>query len=60
VNIEGHTWAGDLQYAPWNTAREKLAQWMIEHSFATGHGDTFEELLKELSWQIQELRDARR
>jgi len=35
---------------------EQLAQWMIAHSFATGHGDTFEDLLKELAWQIEELR----
>ena len=37
-------------------AKEKLAAWMIEHSFATGHGDTFEDLLKELSWQVAEAR----
>jgi len=36
--------------------REQLARWMIEHSFATGHGDTFEDLLKELSWQVEELQ----
>jgi hypothetical protein len=35
---------------------ERLAQWMITNSFATGHGDTFEDLLKELSWQVKELR----
>ena len=34
--------------------REKVAQWMIKHSFATGHGDTVEDLLKELEWQIEE------
>jgi hypothetical protein len=33
-----------------------LAAWMIANSFATGHGDTVEELLKELKWQIDELR----
>ena len=38
-------------------AREKLAAWMIENSFATGHGDTFNDLLKEITWQVQELRD---
>jgi hypothetical protein len=37
-------------------AREQLAAWMIAHGFATGHGDTFEDLLKELEWQIAELR----
>jgi|LakMenEpi03Aug12_release.lakeMendotaPanAssembly.Ray.scaffolds.fasta_scaffold1443009_2 hypothetical protein len=34
--------------------REKIAQWMIERSYATGHGDTVEDLLKELEWQIRE------
>ena len=34
--------------------RNKLAAWMIKHSFATGHGDTVEDLLKELEWQIEE------
>lgn len=37
--------------------REKLAAWMIEHGFATGHGDSIDDLLKELSWQVAELRD---
>lgn len=32
--------------------RNKLAQWMIQHSYATGHGDTIEDLLKELEWQV--------
>jgi hypothetical protein len=34
--------------------REKIAQWMIERGYATGHGDTVEDLLKELEWQIRE------
>jgi hypothetical protein len=34
--------------------RNKLPQWMIQHSYATGHGDTMEDLLKELEWQIRE------
>jgi hypothetical protein len=34
--------------------RNKLAQWMIDHSYATGHGDTTEDLLQELEWQIAE------
>jgi hypothetical protein len=38
------------------TQREKLAAWMLKQGFATGHGDTQEDLLKELSWQIKELR----
>jgi hypothetical protein len=39
-----------------NEFREKVAQWMIENGFATGHGDTIDDLLKELTWQIAELR----
>lgn len=38
-------------------ARERLAAWMMEHSLATGHGDTFEDLLGELSWQVKELQE---
>jgi hypothetical protein len=34
--------------------REKLAAWMIQRGYATGHGDTVEDLLKELEWQIAE------
>ena len=38
------------------TDKEKLAQWMIQQGYATGHGDTVEDLLKELEWQIKELK----
>lgn len=34
--------------------RELLALWMIENSYATGHGDTFADLLAELTWQHAE------
>lgn len=34
--------------------REKVARWMIQRSYATGHGDTTEDLLQELEWQILE------
>jgi hypothetical protein len=34
--------------------REKVAQWMMQHGYATGHGDTIEDLLAELDWQIAE------
>jgi hypothetical protein len=34
--------------------RNKLAAWMIQRGFATGHGDTIKDLLKELEWQIDE------
>jgi hypothetical protein len=36
--------------------KQQLLAWMIQHSFATGHGDTFEDLLKQLTWQWEELR----
>lgn len=34
--------------------KEKVAQWMIQKGYATGHGDTVEDLLKELEWQVVE------
>ena len=34
--------------------REKLAAWMMRQGYATGHGDTIKDLLKELEWQIAE------
>jgi hypothetical protein len=34
--------------------REKLAAWMIKRGYATGHGDTIEDLLVELEWQVRE------
>lgn len=37
---------------------EKLAAWMIYNGFATGHGDTIEDLLEELREQIAELRNG--
>jgi hypothetical protein len=33
---------------------ERLALWMISHSYATGHGDTIEDLLGELEGQVDE------
>ena len=33
---------------------ERVVQWMLERSYATGHGDTIEDLLGELEWQINE------
>lgn len=35
-------------------AREKIAMWMIAHSFATGHGDTIDDLLGELAHQTRD------
>ena len=34
--------------------REKLAHWMMSLGYATGHGDTTEDLLDELEWQVTE------
>jgi hypothetical protein len=34
--------------------RNKLAAWMMRQGYATGHGDTVEDLLQELDWQIRE------
>ena len=34
--------------------RNKIAQWMIDRSYATGHGDTIEDLITELEWQVRE------
>ena len=35
--------------------REKVARWMMERGYATGHGDSTEDLLQELDWQIAAL-----
>jgi len=34
--------------------REKVAKWMVERGYATGHGDTVEDLLTEVDWQAAE------
>lgn len=34
--------------------REQLAALMMRHSLATGHGDTAQDLLKQLDWQLAE------
>jgi SOS response regulatory protein OraA/RecX len=34
--------------------REKVAAWMMARGYATGHGNTIEELLQELDWQVRE------
>jgi hypothetical protein len=34
--------------------REKVAHWMRTACYATGHGDTTEDLLRELAWQADE------
>lgn len=48
--------ADEIELA-WNLGSKALADWMIAHSFATGHGDHFADLLNELGWQVKELRD---
>jgi hypothetical protein len=40
--------------------REQVAAWMRKNGFATGHGDTVESLLAELTWQIEELREQKK
>jgi hypothetical protein len=50
-------WEGQLEaFAALVAAaeREKVAAWMMARGYATGHGDTIEELLQELDWQIRE------
>ena len=32
----------------------KEADWMMQRGYATGHGETMEDLLAELDWQIAE------
>lgn len=39
-----------------NEDREKLASWMMLNGFATGHGDTVDDLLVELGGQASELK----
>jgi hypothetical protein len=60
IKDEGIGWAGNHnaslpRFAELVRAdgREKVAQWMIERGFATGHGDSIEDLLKEIEWQIE-------
>jgi hypothetical protein len=45
---------------PAQTTTEAVAQWMIANGYATGHGDTVEDLLRELTWQIGERISAER
>ena len=44
----------DFVFMVHKAEREKVAKWMIERGYATGHGDTIEELFKELEWQAVE------
>jgi hypothetical protein len=42
-----------------NDAREAVAAWMIAHSYATGHGDTLDDLMRELIAQAIERNDKK-
>lgn len=33
---------------------ERACRWLIERHYATGHGETIEDVLKELEWQAKE------
>lgn len=33
---------------------ERIALWMIGKGYATGHGDTVEDMLNEIEWQVKE------
>lgn len=48
ARLEGAEFAGEQ--------REELSTWMISAGFSTGHGDTMDDLLEELEWQIEEIR----
>lgn len=52
-NKHAKLWLGRIDKAV-KAERDKLAQWMIDRGYATGHGDTTEDLLQELDWQISE------
>jgi hypothetical protein len=49
-----NTYIKELEESVAATEREKVAAWMMAQGYATGHGDTVEDLLKELEWQIRE------
>ena len=34
--------------------KEQLADFIVKHGFATGHGDTVKDLLSELDWQVSD------
>ena len=54
---EREDWEGKwtpLYTTPPAAERNKLAAWMMARGYATGHGDSIEDLLQELDWQIAE------
>lgn len=38
------------------TGRQQLAQWMLRHGIATGHGDTINDLLSALEDHLDDMR----
>ena len=44
----------DFVFMVHKAEREKVAKWMTDRGYATGHGDTIEDLFKELEWQVAE------
>ena len=44
----------DFVFMVQKAERERVAKWMMEQGYATGHGDTIEELLKQLDWQARD------
>ena len=57
IEDNGLTLHGDIEHFAElirQEEREKVAQWMMIRGYATGHGNTVEDLLKELEWQIRE------
>ena len=60
IEDNGLTLHGDIEHFAElirQEEREKVAAWMMGRGYATGHGDTIEELLQELEWQIAEKQE---
>lgn len=53
ANMVEREWRDRLEAAV-KAEREKIAAWMVKRGYSTGHGDTIEDLLAELEWQIAE------
>ena len=57
IEDNGLTLHGDIEHFAElirQEEREKVAAWMMARGYATGHGDSVEDLLQELDWQIRE------
>jgi len=60
IEKNGLTLHGDIEHFAElirQEEREKVAAWMIKKGLATGHGDSTEDLLTELDWQIAEKQE---